>query len=220
MGFSSGQVFDFELKENSMTILHIDSSILGANSVSRTLTAQIVERQKTLHPALDVVYLDLAAQAPLHLSPAHIGAMFGQAPSDPVVIADIAAAAPFVDQVLAADVIVIGAPMYNFTIPTQLKAWIDRVLERGRTFKYSAEGVPVGLVPAGKKVIIASTRGGAYAEGSPLAFLDHQESLLKAALGFIGLTDVTIIRAETVAVPDLKPAAIAAAQAQIAALAA
>jgi FMN-dependent NADH-azoreductase len=203
-----------------MTILHIDSSILGANSISRTLTAQIVERQKALRPELEVVYLDLAARPPLHLSPAHIGAMFGQAPSDPDVIADIAAAAPFVDQVLAADVIVIGAPMYNFTIPTQLKAWIDRILERGKTFKYSAEGVPVGLVPPGKKVIIASTRGGAYAEGSPLAFLDHQESLLKAALGFIGLTDVTVIRAETVAVPDLKPAAIAAAQAQIAALAA
>ena len=101
-----------------MTILHIDSSILGGNSVSRTLTAQIVERQKALHPELEVVYLDLAARPPLHLSPAHIGAMFGQAPSDPEVIADIAAAAPFVDQVLAADVIVIGAPMYNFAIPS------------------------------------------------------------------------------------------------------
>ena len=74
-----------------MTILHVDSSILGANSVSRTLTAQIVERQKALRPELEVVYLDLAERAPLHLSPAHIGAMFGQAPSDPDVIADIAA---------------------------------------------------------------------------------------------------------------------------------
>jgi FMN-dependent NADH-azoreductase len=82
-----------------MTILHVDSSIMGANSISRTLTAQIVERQKALHPELEVVYLDLAERAPLHLSPAHIGAMFGQAPSDPDVVADIAAAAPFVDQV-------------------------------------------------------------------------------------------------------------------------
>ncbi len=203
-----------------MTILHIDSSVLGENSVSRGLTAAIVERQKALRPELEVVYLDLAAQAPGHLSPAHIGAMFGHAPTDPAVIADIEAAAPFVDQLLAADVIVIGAPMYNFTIPTQLKAWIDRVLVRGKTFKYSEAGVPVGLVPAGKKVIVASTRGGVYSEGSPLAFLDHQESLLKAALGFIGVTDVTFIRAESVAVPALKPASIAAAEAQIAALAA
>lgn len=203
-----------------MTILHINSSVLGGNSVSRGLTAAIVERQKALRPELEVVYLDLAVQAPGHLSPAHIGAMFGHAPTDPAVIADIEAAAPFVNQVLAADVIVIGAPMYNFTVPTQLKAWIDRVLVAGKTFKYSAEGVPVGLVPPGKKVIVASTRGGVYSEGSPLAFLDHQESLLKAALGFIGLTDVTFIRAESVAVPDLKAGSIAAAQAKIAALAA
>jgi FMN-dependent NADH-azoreductase len=89
--------------ENSMTILHIDSSILGANSISRALTAQIVERQNALHPELEVVYLDLAARPPMHLSPAHIGAMFGHAPSDPEVIADIEA--PFVEQILAADVI-------------------------------------------------------------------------------------------------------------------
>ena len=79
-----------------MTILHIDSSILGANYISRALTAQIVERQKALHPELEVIYLDLAARPPLHLSSAHIGAMFGPAPSDPDVIADFAVAAPFV----------------------------------------------------------------------------------------------------------------------------
>ena len=202
-----------------MKLLHIDSSILGPNSVSRGLTASLVARQKALHPGLEVTYLDLAAAAPMHLSPAHIGAMFGTHPTDPAVIADLAAAAPFIDQVFAADIIVIGAPMYNFAPPSQLKAWIDRVVVAKKTFSYGADGVPVGLVPPGKKVFIASTRGGAY-HGGPLAALDHQEAYLKTALGFIGLTDVTVVRAETLAVPDLKPAALAAAQAQIAALAA
>ncbi|MDE8347597.1 MAG: NAD(P)H-dependent oxidoreductase [Acidocella sp.] len=199
-----------------MKLLHIDSSVLGANSVSRGLTAAIVAKETALHPGLEVTYIDLAAATPMHLSPAHVGAMFGHPPSDPAVQADIAV--PYADQIMAADIIVIGAPMYNFTIPSQLKSWIDRILVTGKTFKYGADGVPVGLVPAGKKVFIASSRGGAYAEGSPVAFLDHQETLLKAALGFIGLTDITIIRAEGVAVPALKPAAIAGAEAQIAAL--
>jgi FMN-dependent NADH-azoreductase len=203
-----------------MQLLHIDSSILGANSVSRGLTAEIVARQKALHPGLEVTYLDLTEQPPLHLSPAHIGALYGHPPSDPAVLADIAAAAPFIDNLFAADIIVIGAPMYNFALPSHLKAWIDRVLVAGKTFKYSEAGVPVGLLPPGKKVFIASSRGGVYSGDSPTAFLDHQETLLKSSLNFIGLTDITIIRAEGVAVPDLKPAAIAAAQAQIAALAA
>jgi len=203
-----------------MKLLHIDSSILGPNSVSRGLTAEIVARQKELHPGIDLTYLDLTERPPSHLSPAHIGALFGHPPSDPAVIADIAAAAPFIDDLFAADIIVIGAPMYNFTLPSHLKAWIDRVLVSGKTFKYNEAGVPVGLLPPGKKLFIASSRGGIYAEGSPTAALDHQETLLKTSLNFIGLTDITVIRAEGVAVPDLKPASIAAAQAQIAALAA
>jgi FMN-dependent NADH-azoreductase len=201
-----------------MKLLHIDSSILGANSVSRGLSAEVVAHQQKLHPGLEVTYRDLAEQPPQHLSPAHMGALFGYPPSDPAVAADIAAAAPLIDELFGADIIVIGAPMYNFTLPSQLKAWIDRVLVSGKTFKYSETGVPVGLLPPGKKVIIASSRGGVYSEGSPIAFLDHQESLVKGALNFIGLTDITTIRAEGVAMPDLKPGAIAAAQAQIAKL--
>lgn len=201
-----------------MKLLHIDSSIMGVNSVSRSLTAEIVVRQKAIHPALEVSYLDLAEQSPLHLSPAHIGALYGHPPSDPAVVADIAAAAPYIDELLTADIIVIGAPMYNLTLPSQLKAWIDRILVAGKTFKYSEVGVPVGLVPPGKKVIIASSRGGTHSEGSPTAFLDHQESLLKGVLNFIGLTNITIVRAEGVSVPEHKPAAIANAQTQIAAL--
>jgi FMN-dependent NADH-azoreductase len=203
---------------DTMKLLHIDSSVLGDNSVSRMLTAEIVAKETSLHPGLEVTHLDLAAAPPMHLSPAHVGAMFGHAPSDPAVIADLEATSSFIDDLFAADIIVIGAPMYNFGIPSQLKAWVDRVVVAGKTFKYGEGGVPMGLVPAGKKVIIASARGGAYSEGAPAAPLDHQETYLKAVLNFIGLTDITFIRAETVAVPDLKPAAIAGAQAQIAAL--
>jgi FMN-dependent NADH-azoreductase len=201
-----------------MNILHIDSSILGANSVSRGLSAAITEKQAGLHPGATITYRDLAAAPAGHLSPAHIGAMFGHPPTDDGTIADIATGAAILDEVFAADVIVIGAPMYNFAVPTQLKAWIDRILITGKTFKYNEQGVPVGLLPATKKVFIASTRGGQYTEGAPAASLDHQETYLKAALNFIGLIDITFIRAEGVAVPALKEPAIAAAHAQIAAL--
>jgi len=96
-----------------------------------------------------------------------------------------------VSQFLAADVAVIGAPLYNFTIPSQLKAWFDRVAQSGRTFRYTAQG-PEGLA-RGKTVIIVSTRGGAYGDASPM---DHQESYLRTMLGFFGVTDVRIVRAE------------------------
>lgn len=202
-----------------MRLLHIDSSILGDHSVSRSLSAGIVAQQKKLHPGIEVTYLDLAANPPLHLSPAHIGAMFGHTPTDPAVLADIEAAGQYITDLFAADIIVIGAPMYNFTVPTQLKAWIDRILVAGKTFKYTAAG-PEGLIPPGKKVFIASSRGGIHSEGSPTAHFDHQEKLLVSALGLTGLTDVTIVRAEGTAIPELKEPALAAAQAQIAALAA
>jgi FMN-dependent NADH-azoreductase len=115
---------------------------------------------------------------------------------------------------LAADVVVIGAPMYNFGIPSQLKAWIDRVAQAGRTFKYGADGA-VGLA-TGKRVIVASSRGGQYA-GKPFEqALDHQEAYLRAVLGFLGMNDVTVVRAEGVAMgPDAKAAAMEAAHRQI-----
>jgi len=202
-----------------MKLLHIDSSILGDKSVSRSLSAAIVAKQRALHPGIEVQYLDLAVDTPMHLSPAHLGAWMGNTPSDPAVQADLEATATFIDDLFAADIIVIGAPMYNFTIPTQLKTWIDRILVAGKTFKYGANG-PEGLLPPGKKVFIASSRGGAYGPNSPAAFLDHQETYLKGAFAFIGLTDVTVIRAEGLAMPDLRPTAIATAEQEVAALAA
>lgn len=201
-----------------MKLWHIDSSVLGDNSASRKLTAEIVAREKAKHPGLEVSYLDVAA-APLgHLSPAHIGAMFGHPPTDEATLADIARGAAAMDELFAADIIVIGAPMYNFGIPSQLKALIDRLLVAGKSFKYGDGGVPVGLVPAGKKVIIASTRGGLYTPGNPAAALEHQESHLTALLNFIGLTDIVFVRAEGLALPDNRAPSMAKAEAEIAKL--
>jgi FMN-dependent NADH-azoreductase len=189
-----------------MKLLHVDSSILGANSVSRALTAEVVEQQRRLHPEVEVVYRDLAAEPHLDFSPAHLAA--GQDPD------------PVTDELFAADIIVIGAPMYNLTIPSKLKSWIDRSSIAGRTFRYTANG-PEGLLPKGKKVIVVSSRGGFYGAESPMAPFDHQETYLKHALGFIGLTDVAVVRAEGIAVsPESKEAALASARQSITALAA
>jgi FMN-dependent NADH-azoreductase len=203
-----------------MNILHVDSSILGPHSVSRVLSADIVAQLQKQHPGSQTIYRDLAATAPMHLSGAHVAAWQGTAPTDEALRADIAQGNTVLDEVFAADIIVIGAPMYNFTIPTQLKAWIDRLLIAGKSFRYTANG-PESLLPPGKKVFIASSRGGAYGPGAPAEKLEHQESYLRSALGFIGLTDITIIRAEGIAMgPEARAAALADAQSNIAALAA
>ncbi|VFR21755.1 FMN-dependent NADH-azoreductase [plant metagenome] len=202
------------------TILHIDSSILGDYSVSRGLTAEIVAKQAALHPGASVVARDLVDDALLHLSPSHLAVFQGAAPPSPELGQDIAQGGTYIDELFAADVIVIGAPMYNFSIPSQLKGWLDRVLVAGRTFRYTEQG-PEGLLSKGKKVFIASTRGGVYTGASPVAALDHQESLLTAALHFIGLNDVTIVRAEGLALgDDAKAAALAQAKSTIEAFAA
>jgi FMN-dependent NADH-azoreductase len=201
-----------------MTILHIDSSILGENSASRALSAAAVAAEKKRYPNLDVVTRDLAADPLLHLGPAHAAAMYGKVPEDAAVQADVAKGAQILEELFAAKIIVIGTPMYNFGIPSQLKAWIDRIVVAGKTFQYGAEG-PKGLVPSTTKVFIASARGGAYGPESPAAFLDHQETYLTGVLAFIGLTDVTFIRAEGIALgPEAREAAMSAALAQAAAL--
>src|SRR6202046_2221666 len=150
-----------------MKILHVDSSITGPNSVSRMLTAGIVEQQKTLHPGIELIYRDVAADAPRHLSGAHLAAWQGSVPVDAGLAADVATGTELLEELFAADIIVIGAPMYNFSVPSQLKAWIDRLLVAGRTFRYTATG-PEGLA-AGKRVIVALSRGGFYGPGSPAA---------------------------------------------------
>ncbi|HWW29674.1 MAG TPA: NAD(P)H-dependent oxidoreductase [Steroidobacteraceae bacterium] len=202
-----------------MQLLHIDSSVLGPNSASRALSAEIVARQIALRPGLNVVRRDLAADAAFHLSSAHLAAWQGNAVADADLGADLAKGGAYLDELSASDIIVIGAPMYNFSIPSQLKAWIDRVVVAGKTFRYGANGAE-GLLK-NRKVFIASSRGNVYAAGSPAAALEHHESYLTGVLSFIGLTDVTIVRAEGLAFgPEAKEAAMLRARENIASMAA
>lgn len=150
-----------------MTILHIDASINGENSASRAITRSIVDQVSLASSGEEVIYRDLAAEPIPHLTL--------EAFADTTIL----------DEFLAADVVVIGAPMYNFTLPTQLKSWIDRILVAGRTFRYTENG-PEGLAK-GKRVIIALARGGFYDEGSPAAALEHLKSYLKGVFNFIGI---------------------------------
>jgi FMN-dependent NADH-azoreductase len=198
-----------------MQLLHIDSSPLAGNSVSRQLTRDIVAQWQASHPATRVEQLDLATEAPTHLNLDSLGFRLGpnaEGLSD-VQKRENAVSERLVTQFLAADVVVIGAPMYNFSIPSQLKAWIDRIAQAGRTFRYTDKG-PEGLAK-GKTVIVASTRGGVYSQG-PAAAMDHQESYLKTMFGFLGVTDIRFVRAEGVAMGDAaKAQAIANAGLQV-----
>ena len=177
-----------------MRILHIDSSITGAASVSRQLTADIVSALQQAHPEAMVEHLDLGNNPPPHLGPQSLGMRTGQEATTEVERQENAISEALVSQFLAADVIVLGVPFYNFTIPTQLKAWFDRIAQAGRTFRYTASG-PEGLA-TGKKVYVVSTRGGMYSTSEGGQAMEHQESYLKVIFGFMGVTDISIIRAE------------------------
>ncbi|MEV8520947.1 FMN-dependent NADH-azoreductase [Dyella marensis] len=202
-----------------MKLLHIDASILGEQSVSRQLTAAIVKQLLAAEPAAEVIHQDLAAEPAGHLSAAEFMAFQGVEPQDDATRQDAARNAQWLDDFLAADVIVVGAPMYNFSLPTQLRAWLDRLAVAGKSFRYTASGAE-GLA-GGKRVIVASSRGGMYGEGSPMAALDHQETYLRGFFGFLGITDVSFIRAEGLAFgPESRSAAIDAAVADVAKLAA
>ena len=194
-----------------MRLLHIDSAITGEQSVSRQLTAATVAACVARHPGTQVEYLDLAVQAPSHLAAQSLGFRTGQAAATEIERQENALSEALVSQFLAADVIVVGAPLYNFSIPSQLKAWIDRIAQTGRTFKYTDKG-PVGLA-GGKTVIVASSRGGVYSTSEGGQAMEHQESYLKVVFGFFGITDVRFVRAEGVGMgPDAKAAALASAE--------
>jgi FMN-dependent NADH-azoreductase len=192
-----------------MTVLHIDSSILGDGAASRALSAEIAERDAARTGAA-TVRRDLAANPLPHLTgESFLGRANNPADRTPEQALD----AQVLDEFLAADTVVIGAPMYNFSIPSNLKAWIDRVAVAGKTFQYGANG-PEGLT-GGKKVFVVSTRGGLYSEG-PAAAMDHQESYLRTVFGFIG-AEVEFVRAERLGFgPEIRAESIAAARAQIA----
>lgn len=198
-----------------MKLLHIDSSPLGAASVSRQLTRKVVAEWTSHHAHTTVEHLDLVQDAPSHLNMDSLGFRLGldAAQLTPVQKRENEVSEKLVSQFLAADVLVIGAPFYNFSVPSQLKAWIDRIAQAGRTFRYTATG-PEGLAK-GKTVIVVSTRGGKYA-GLPHESMEHQESYLRTVFGFLGITDVRIVRAEGLAMgDDAKKAAIAAAETEL-----
>ncbi|MCD0415876.1 NAD(P)H-dependent oxidoreductase [Rubrivivax sp. JA1024] len=192
-----------------MKLLHIDSSVLGSNSVSRQVTAAIVDRLRQAHPGLAVTYRDVTTEPLHHLSGLHVAAAHGAAP-EPSLQPDLAAGQNVLEEFLAADIVVIGAPMYNFTVPSQLKAWIDRILVRGKTFSYGPGGVQ-GLA-GGKRVIVAVSRGGFYGADTPMAAGEHLESYLRFVFGFIGITDPEIISADGIQVgPEHREKALEAA---------
>lgn len=195
-----------------MKLLHIDSSILGDNSASRQLSQRVVAAWQAAEPSAQVVYRDLAADAISHFSAATLVAA-----GTPDELRDAAQqheaklSSETLQEFLAADAVVIAAPMYNFTVPTQLKAWIDRIAVAGQTFRYTEAG-PEGLC-GNKKVIVVSTSGGLHA-GQPTG-VAHEE-FLKVFLGFIGITDVEFVRAHGLAYGDEhRSNAMQAAQAQI-----
>jgi FMN-dependent NADH-azoreductase len=199
-----------------MKLLHVDSSVLGANSVSRLLSAEVVAQWRTANPQATVEYLDLAVDTPNHFTADALGIKTGpQAEPTEAQRRENAVSERLVSQFLASDVIVIGAPFYNFSIPTQLKAWIDRLAQAGRTFKYTEKG-PVGLA-GGKTVIVASSRGGMYSTSEGGQAMEHQESYLKVIFGFFGVSDVRVVRAEGLGMGDAaKAAALASARSDIA----
>ena len=168
-----------------MKLLHVDSSILGQNSASRELSAAIVARWVDAIAGLQVIYRDLDAAPLPHLGSASLTQ--GDA-------GETADAGRALQEFVDADVVVVGAPMYNFGIPSTLKAWIDRLAVAGKTFHYTEAG-PKGLL-GGKKVIVASSRGGFHQHDGA----DFQESYLRHIFGFFGITDVEIVRAEGLAV--------------------
>ena len=187
-----------------MKILHIDSSILGENSVSRQLSQAIVQQLTAKNSNAQVDYLDLAQQPIPHLT-AEI--LMGQDAEQ------AALGEKIIQQYIDADVVVVGAAMYNFGLTSTLKAWIDRISVAGKTFKYTEQG-PVGLAGE-KKAYIASSRGGVYGDNSPA---DFQEDFLKTIFNFTGVNDVEIIRAEGVSMPECKDQAVANAMQKIQAI--
>jgi FMN-dependent NADH-azoreductase len=167
-----------------MKLLHIDTSILGDHSVSRKISAAAVARLRDVTPGLDVIYRDYADKPLPHLSGAYLA---GQSE-------DVAQGAEALEEFLAADIVVIGVPMYNFTIPSQLKAWIDRILVVGKTFRYGEGGLE--RLCGGKRVVVAMSRGGFYGPDSPAASAEHLEAYLRTIFGFIGVTDLTFVAAD------------------------
>jgi FMN-dependent NADH-azoreductase len=191
-----------------VNLLHVDSSILGKGSITRELSAAIVHRLAQTHTNLRVVYRDLCAAPLAHLSADHLAAGQGVMAADLPVRKDIAASRAVLAEFLAADFVVVGAPMYNFGVPSQLKAWVDRILVANQTFRYTEQGSE-GLAIT-KWVIVAASRGGIYTNGTPSESYEHVETYLKAVFSFIGVRRLDFFVAEGVQMgPDVRERALA-----------
>ena len=200
-----------------MKLLHVDSSILGEHSVSRAISAAITAQLTSSHEGIEVIDRDLAAVPISHLSGAYLAGRDADVQHDQALQEDIELGGAALQEFLGADIVVIGCPMYNFAIPSQLKAWVDRVCVAGKTFRYTDKGAE-GLC-AGKRVIVAVSRGGMYGPQTPYAAAEHQESYLRALFSFLGITDLTFIRAEGIAYgPEQRDASLKAALGEAAAL--
>lgn len=196
-----------------MTLLRIDSSA-RRNSVSRQLTQRFVEAWKKEHPAGEVIERDLATtHLPLITDEWTLAAHSDLTKLTPAQRETLMVSDTLIEELLAADTITIGAPMYNFTISAPLKAWIDQIVRVGRTVLWGPNG-PEGILK-GKKVVVLTSRGGAYRPGTPTAQYDYQEQYLRHILAFVGLTDVTFIHAENQKPGDLAEPARAAAFEQL-----
>lgn len=200
-----------------MNLLHLDSSILGPHSVSRSLSSHVVDQLRKKVPGLRATYRDLAAEPIPHLSGPYVAATRGggDVPADDALREDLALGETVMQEFLAADIVVIGVAFYNFSVSTQLKAWIDRIAVAGKTFRYTQSGRPEGLA-GDKRVFLAVARGGFYGDGSPVKAMEHAETYLRSAFAFIGITNVDVVAAEGLNVsPAQRQGAIAQAQERI-----
>jgi FMN-dependent NADH-azoreductase len=198
-----------------MKILRIDTAVTGAESASRLLTQAIVDHFRARHPDAEVSELDFAAHPLPHIDPVTMGAIrFPAERHDEAMKAAHPAERAVLDQFLASDVVIVGAPMYNFTIPSSLKAWLDRLGVPGVTFSYSEAG-PRGLA-GGRRVIVALAQGGLYELDTPF---EHHESYLRDFFAFIGIDSVEFIRASRIGFgPEAREEALAEAHLEIAGL--
>jgi FMN-dependent NADH-azoreductase len=180
-----------------MNLLHLDSSILGPQSVSRFMSSHVVEQLHQKMPGLRVTYRDLAAEPIPHLSGPYVEVTRGgvDVPPDDALSEDLALGETVMQEFLAADIVVIGVAFYNFSVSSQLKAWVDRIAIAGKTFRYTDTGQLQGLA-GDKRIILAIARGGFYGNGSPARTMEHAETYLRSAFSFIGVTNLDVIEAD------------------------
>jgi FMN-dependent NADH-azoreductase len=197
------------------TVLHIDSSPRGNESVSRKLSKEFVERWREGHPEDNIIYRDLGKQVIPVLTQEWVAASYTPPAQRTAVQQEVIALSDhLVDELLSADIIVLGVPMHNFHIPANLKAYIDQIVRPGKTFQYTGPNQVEGLAK-GKKLLVITSRGSDYRQGSGFEAFNHQDPYLRTVFNFIGISDITFINAEAQANPTVGPACVNAALDQV-----